>query len=219
MTFSFGGEYLIHAAGQRSQWVGDPDPHPGEWSTLFLCRRCKNGVVIRVFGPSGEKLGLAPSGCSGDLLLEGFKLISLYPKPQAVKAPAHVPGPIARNFEEATRNVRRGEHTSAVMMLRRVLDRATIELAPKDKRAEFEHMRLLDRIKALPKEKALTPSMLEWAHVMRVMGGEAEHTKDADEAGATEMLHFTEMFLIYAFTLPGRVAVYRKQAQAKKAEG
>ena len=235
MTFDFAGQYKVRSADRDSRrFLDDPVP-PGIWKTFFVCRRCKEGVVLKVV--NAPRLGLQPSDCEDDLLsaggagaggvgseagavstgvsTRGFTSITIHPKPTPIDVPDHVPDQIAENYTEATANLHQRHFTSAAMMLRRVLDRTTLELAPKARKAEFQKMRLSDRIAELPRERALTPTMREWADVIRLMGRDAEHRQDADEASATELHQFTELFLIYAFTLPGRVKAYRDQAQDK----
>ena len=214
MTFDFAGDYPVRPPDPPLRSLNVSRPHPGIWNTFFVCRGCRNAVVIKVYG-SRDAFGRAPHDCSTDLFSEGFEPIELYPGPRKLEALEHVPEQLAANYREATRNLNRHEYTSAVMMLRRILDRATVDLAPKDRKAQSRKMRLSDRIKQLPMDKALTPAMREWADVICLVGGDPEHNKDADEASATELHQFTELFLIYAFTLPGRVVAYRKEAQAK----
>ena len=50
--------------------------------------------------------------------------------------------------------------------------------------------------------------MKAWADIIRWDGNEATHEEDEvfEEQDATRMRDFTEVFLLYAFTLPGRVA-------------
>ena len=96
------------------------------------------------------------------------------------------------------------------MMFRRVLQRATSSLAPKG--TDFRNMRLVARIDALEEKRSITPAMKAWAHNIRVEGNDATHEEDEEfsEQRARGMKDFTELFLIYAFTLPARIEASNK---------
>ncbi|MCY4376478.1 MAG: DUF4145 domain-containing protein [Spirochaetaceae bacterium] len=210
MTFDLAGERLVSAP--IIQW---PDEEPLElavWNTFFVCRRCQEGVVLKARGLPYPNHREKPSSCSDELISAGFEPIEFHPKPADLKAPEHVPAAIARNYIEATDNLRRRVYTSAAMMFRKVLERATREMAPEDKKAKFRRMRLEPRIDALADDGALTDGMRDWAHLIRLDGNEAVHDEDADEATATQLQAFTELFLIYAFTLPERVTKHGGKA-------
>jgi len=83
------------------------------------------------------------------------------------------------------------------MMFRKVIDVATKELgATKGK--------LQPRIDELAAKHAITPAMQEWAHAIRLDGNEAAHEEEPFDKETCEALKsFTELFLMYAFTLPG----------------
>ncbi len=63
---------------------------------------------------------------------------------------------------------------------------------------------LVTRINRASESGKLTPELAKWAHHVRLEGNDAAHDEDpftAEEAGA---LHkFTELVLMYLFTLPG----------------
>lgn len=49
--------------------------------------------------------------------------------------------------------------------------------------------------------------MQEWAHAIRLDGNEAAHEEEPFDKETCEALKsFTELFLMYAFTLPGMLA-------------
>ncbi|WP_343895983.1 DUF4145 domain-containing protein, partial [Craurococcus roseus] len=63
---------------------------------------------------------------------------------------------------------------------------------------------LYKRIESLPQEIGITPAMKEWAHEIRELGNDAAHEDEPFTEAEAKALHsFTEMFLTYAFTLPG----------------
>ena len=178
------------------------------WNCLFMCRNCWDGIVVKLQKRAGYKP--SPSTCHGDPRHYGFDLLELHPKPPKTDAPEHVPNKIAQNYEEAMDNLQRQNWTSAGIMFRKVLERSTLELAPDG--TDFGQMSLFKRIDALAERHAITPAMQEWAHIIRDRGNEAAH-EEFDKASAKQIQGFTEIFLIYAFTLPTRV----EQAQGKTA--
>ena len=178
-----------------------------------MCRRCKDGVVFRVYAPA-EKRELKPSECSGELFHEGFKLISLHPRPQPIEAPEHTPPEVIQTYIDGVGSLRAGRYNAAEAMFRAALDRATKLLAPAGKEEQFRKMQLKARIAKLAEGNAVTTAMSDWADIIREKGNETLHEKDTDKPSATELYHFTEMFLTYAFTLPGQVEAYRHRAQA-----
>jgi len=67
----------------------------------------------------------------------------------------------------------------------------------------------------------LTPAMAEWADFLRDEGNEATHEEEEEftPEQAKQMQEFTELFLTYAFTLPGRVAAAQEKAEGNKSSG
>jgi hypothetical protein len=71
---------------------------------------------------------------------------------------------------------------------------------------------LYDRIEKLPDDKGVTPTMKQWAHEVRLIGRDAAHDDDlVTKEEAEDMQAFIELFLVYAFDLPTRIAA-RKAA-------
>ena len=215
MTFDLAGHRLV--SEPVIEW---PDEVPLElavWNTFFVCRRCQEGVVLKARGLPYPDHRETPSSCSDELISAGFEPIEFHPKPAELKAPEHVPAAIASNYIEAADNLRRRVYTSAAMMFRKVLERATRHMAPEDRSDEFRRMSLFQRINALTEDHELTPAMYDWAHLIRLEGNDAAHDQDANESTATQLQAFTELFLTYAFTLPERVRKHRAKAPADPA--
>ena len=78
-------------------------------------------------------------------------------------------------------------------------------------------MRLFKRINTLEERRLITPAMKEWAHKIRLDGNEATHEEDEDFSSeqAKLMKEFTELFLIYSFTLPARIAASNKATESE----
>jgi len=55
----------------------------------------------------------------------------------------------------------------------------------------------------------IASSLIEWANNVRVVGNEIHELGEVSEEDAMDAAHFTEMFLIYTFTLPRQVADFR----------
>ena len=139
------------------------------WNTFWVCRKCREGVVVKLQASESSK----PSEYSGDPRDKGFQMIAMHPKPYSISAPEHVPIGIAQDYKEASDSLRRENFTSAGLMFRKVLEQATLALAPDQ--GGIRKKRLLDRIDALAGQHLLTPSMRDWAHIIRLEGNEAAH--------------------------------------------
>jgi hypothetical protein len=76
---------------------------------------------------------------------------------------------------------------------------------------------LYDRIENLPDELGVTPTMKLWAHEVRLIGRDAAHDEDlVTKEEAEDMQAFVELFLVYGFDLPSRIAA-RKAAHTAPA--
>jgi Domain of unknown function (DUF4145) len=69
-----------------------------------------------------------------------------------------------------------------------------------------QHRNLGPRIDALAKAGRLTNDLQKWAHHVRLEGNDAAHDEDPFTGPeAEELLDFTELFLTYVYSLPGRL--------------
>ena len=102
------------------------------------------------------------------------------------------------------------------MMFRKVLQRTTTSLQPDE--VNFRRMTLESRINVLAERHLITPTMGELAHIIRLDGNEASHEEDDvfTQCQAVQIRDFTELFLIYAFTLPARVEAFREAADSSQ---
>ena len=132
--------------------------------------------------------------------------MDVYPKPKPVVAPEHLPDNVHRYYMQAADSVRRQSFDAGGVMCRKAIDAAIRETGGDSKET------LERRIDALAASQAITPTMRDWAHEVRLGGNEAAHEEtpfDGDQA--QELLSFTEMFLIYLFTLPEMLAARRRK--------
>jgi hypothetical protein len=100
---------------------------------------------------------------------------------------------------------------------RKVIDIATLALDPTLK----SRQNLEQRIDALYEAGKLSAGLRGLAHVIRLDGNEEVHEPDlTDEAEASQLKDFTELFLTYVFTMPAAVskAVARRPKLAAKIE-
>ena len=147
--------------------------------------------------------GPNPAQCEGDPRDHGFEIKDI--PSVGVLVPEHVDEEIAADFEEAVANLKGGRFTSAGIMFRRVLERATVALDPSSQTDN-----LYTRIEKLAKASVISQELQESATIIRIEGNTAAHgAREEFTSETAEQLHqFTELFLTYAFTLPAKVKAY-----------
>lgn len=194
--------------------VGD---YPGRESQhdywVFLrCRICWAGVVAVFHDKTGS--GKAPTPQKGLPWNGEFNVEKVYPKePDDAKAPDYVPENVASYYIQGEDSLQRRNWDAAGSMFRKALDTATKALRPADH--AFKKKNLYARIEALAADNAITPDIQDWAHVIRSEGNDAAHDEDPyTETEASELKAFTEMFLVYVFSMPGMVRAKRAEAEA-----
>ena len=203
MNFYFGGAHPNVKPFLRSE-TGSKHK---TWSALFTCGRCGESVVVKLSHINEVSLQFLVTSAD-NLEARKFRIQAVHPEPRKIDAPEHVPQGIAQAYREAEDNLKRGNFTSAGIMFRRALEKATKALGSEE--SNSRRMSLFDRIDALAEKQAITPAMKDWAHLVRLEGNEAAHGSDDFDRESAEQIHsFTELFLIYAFTLPKRVAQAR----------
>ena len=154
-----------------------------EWNTLFVCRQCRMGIVVRF----SHYRNMDPKDCIGDPRTDGFNLESVHPEPIIPSAPDHVPDPLAKNYVEALKNLKSGQFNSAGIMFRRVLEIATKQLAPGTNQDN-----LSKRISKLVANGKISSEMGELADCIRDEGNAATHeVDDFDKESAEQIYEFT----------------------------
>ena len=113
MTERTGFEFI----GQRM--YGDGTVSRPAWNTFWMCRKCQEGVVVKL---KRVRRGGDPGQCQGDPTDRSFTIVEIHPKPPPIEAPEHVPDAIAEDYAEAMDNLRRENWNSAGVMIRRVLE-------------------------------------------------------------------------------------------------
>lgn len=192
---------------------GQIEKKNNEHSVSFLCRSCGNPTSVNVLSPSGyNPMGYAKN--YGDTSIPDslkFPLLDYFPKPEISSAPESSPARAAKFFVEAKDNLKRGNYETSVMLCRKVVDISTKAILGDDSGKE----QLSKRISMLHAQGKITEQMREWAHIVRFDANGAVHSdEEFTQQEAEEMIGFTEVFLIYSFTLPEMVRL----KQEKKAK-
>jgi hypothetical protein len=177
------------------------------YDVSFYCRSCEQAGIAVVgsgssYGPyQKSRLNNEINIVIPDGGLE-FSLLTVHPKPEAHVAPDNSPQKAAESFVEAKDNIQRGRYETAVMLCRKVMDIATRRLLGDESKNET----LVKRISMLHGKALITDQMKDWAHIVRIDSNGAVHSdEEFTKAEAEEMIGFTEVFLIYSFTLPEMV--------------
>jgi hypothetical protein len=114
-----------------------------------------------------------------------------------------VPTKIAVTYIESCDNKQAQHYETSAILARKVIDLATKVLRGEAAKSE----KLYQRIDALREEGVITEAMADWAHAVRLDGNGPTHSdEDVNEVEATNLLNFTEAFLLYSFTLPAMVS-------------
>jgi hypothetical protein len=132
------------------------------------------------------------------------KLMEIWPKRQPAEAPQHLPPNVASYYLQGVDNLRCRNFDAAGTMFRKSLDAGLKKIDPAGRGS------LEKRIDSLSDTTGVTPAMKSWAHQIRHLGNDAAHEDEPftlEEAGALQS--FTELFLTYAFTLPGMLIARR----------
>ncbi|WP_232829676.1 DUF4145 domain-containing protein [Rahnella sp. NRRL B-41462] len=141
-----------------------------------------------------------------------FRLVDYFPKARSHTAPDDCPERAAKFFIEAKENLHKGNFETSVMLCRKVLDIATREILGDESKKE----QLSQRISMLHGKGLITEQMKEWAHIVRIDSNGAVHSdEEFTKDDAEEMIGFTEVFLIYSFTLPAMVEA-NKQSKVQQ---
>ena len=172
------------------------------YTTAFYCSGCFSGVIAEIKLTAGQ----SPLQYHGDIDENPNQhILKLYPKPQETKIPKNLPANINRFFMQASDSFKASSFDASSMMSRKTLEVAVKTLEP------TATGNLYKRIESLAKQNLITPDLKDWAHIIRDDGNTAAHEEDpVTKEHAEELLAFTEMFLMYTFTMPSMVKEKRK---------
>lgn len=186
----------------------------------YSCRSCGGAgiaVVEKYSSGATPALALALAKQNGHVNVmipgqSGFTLREVFPKPSIITAPECTPPRAAQSYIEAKENIQRSRFDTAVMLCRKVLDIVTRNLLGDDSKDE----KLVKRISMLHSKGIITEQMKDWAHIVRIDSNGAVHSdEEFTKEDTEEMLGFTEVFLIYSFTLPAMVEA-KKQSKEQQ---
>lgn len=169
------------------------------FTVFFHCNHCDGGISALV----KQFRNVTPHNYNSDINNDSRKFFvsNTYPKFEEKMAPEHLPENIKKFFLEGVDNFTQGKWDSAGTMFRKVLDVSTRKLCTN---AKARSMTLEDRIDDMADKNLITPSMQEWAHEIRLIGNDCAHDDEPiGEKDATDIYKFTELFLMYSYTLPG----------------
>lgn len=189
---------MLEAFGEQRK--GEDEPF---YDVSFMCRSCHNsGIAVVRSNASHGPLITANGRVSGMSIPSDdpkFVLLGIIPKVNNNTAPENTPERAAKFFIESKDDFQRGRYETCVMNCRKVMDIATKVLMGDEAKDE----KLSKRITMLFSKGKITEQMKDWAHIVRIDSNGAIHSDEEFTKEETkQILGFTEVFLMYSFTLP-----------------
>ena len=167
------------------EWRGEGDYASYE-DALAICGFC-NRTVLAEF-EDGEMVRIIPSP----------------PEP-----PMYLPDNVENYFRQGVNNLS-GNYDAAGSMFRKALETGLKQKFPDDKNRTFKPLK--KRIEEAAKQGNLAPDLAEWADKIRDGGNDAVHEEEPFlEEEAQDLRYFTELVLLYLFTLPEKLELARGQ--------
>jgi hypothetical protein len=153
----------------------------------------------------------AMSRQDGTLNKEKYRRTEIWPEAPTPNIPDGIPGSVARVLVQAESNfAQAGNEEAAATMYRK-----SLELALKDVDATLTGT-LAAKIQSLGAQHKLTPSLVDWAHEVRLLGNFGAHEDEAISRSDLEALRdFVDLILRYLFTLP---SLLEKRRAKQKSE-
>lgn len=179
---------------------------PKLFTVALRCGGCHEGYIATFSCAAGN----SPHNTQGNLETTHYiSLINEYPQAIATEAPRYLPENIERFYLQAADNVKTGNCDAASMMSRKVLEVAVKKLNPQGSGTLYK------RIEQLHSSGQVTDSLKDWAHIIRDDGNDAAHEEEpVTPQFADEILSFTELFLMYTFTMPGMVDAKKSNSES-----
>lgn len=193
--------------GRQEEWV----VHDG----LYKCGYCSRGIYVALEKPVSPYQSNSVSELSGPPTENGWRVKNVAPARRTEAAPLHTPDNIGSFYTQGLRALNRRDYDAAGMSLRKSIDVATKHLIRSASITEGAIKKnLAQRIDVLGENYLLTPQLVEWGHEIRLDGNEAAHDDVPYSKDDAEVLaDFVEVFLRYAFQIPGMLAEKRKEAR------
>lgn len=180
----------------------------------FKCRSCQKVGIIAVNIHGHSKMPFyAASNSSYDVVIPSssneYEIVEIIPETKSPSAPENTPPRAAKFFVESKDDFQRGKYETCVMNCRKVIDIATKALMGEDAKDE----KLSQRISMLSAKGKITEDMKDWAHIVRIDSNGAVHSdEEFTKEEAEQILGFTEVFLMYSFTLPAMIEKRRSES-------
>src|SRR5579875_1785339 len=191
-----------------------PPGQPAKYRVPAICFNCEEMVVL-IFENTGQGQR-QPTQCNADPTREGWAVVNTYPKPKPSRCPSHTPDELKRVFLQAANALKRGDPDASGVMSRKVVDISTQRLLEAE---SGNYRNIYQRVEAVAAKGLLTPELKEWAHELRLGGGDAAHDLNPfTQEEADELLEFAELYLTYVYTLPNRLKERRARAEREKAK-
>lgn len=195
-------------------FVAAPRNSPNLVTAVFSCNGCRDITCVRIYEGPNDSAPLFQQTGNLEEMAGYFNLaiVDSYPKTEEQTAPNFTSKTVERTYLQGVDNARRKQNDAAAAMFRKALDVATCELDE-----NLQKLALAARINALFDAGRLTEDLKEWAHAIRLDGNKGAHgaTELTDEEIA-QLESFTELFLIYTFTLPAQVATKKMAAESAR---
>ena len=187
-------------AAFHSEAIGAADyedaPYTSDHYSIAICGRCDQPFLVH------QRLSGVPA--EFETVIEQNLL---YPSDSHLPL-EHVPAPVSRAYEQATRSFSTGLYEPCTLMCRKTLDAAATSLGASGGS-------LNTKLKTLHESGQIDQRLLDWAHAVRLLGNEAAHDPDAEvsKEDARDVLDFTEAILIYVFILNRRLERLRARRE------
>lgn len=193
---------------KNSGFVANASVHnPNETNMISLfgvCKNCGRGVVFycKKTGANGNP----PERLHGQVLMEGYKPILIWPEPPQPDIPANLPATVLKRIIETETAFA----AASMPMLIGIGLRGVVEAAVKDLHPEATGS-LYKRIEAM--KDLLPDSLIKLLHAVRIFGNDSAHdlaevdmTPNEMQAEIVAVRELVRLFLTYAYELPARVA-------------
>ncbi|HHN8583776.1 DUF4145 domain-containing protein [Providencia rettgeri] len=190
------------------------------YDVAFTCRSCSgSGIAVVHSNDSYAPLHTTSQSTSNVVLSldaaknRKFAISEIIPEIKSHEAPENTPERAAKFFIESKDDFQRGRYETSVMNCRKVIDISTKYLMGESVR----DINLNKRINTLFEQGKITEQMNSWAHIVRIDGNGAAHSdEEISKEEAEQILGFTEVFLMYSFTLPAMIE--RRRSESGEAE-
>ncbi len=178
----------------------------------FKCRSCQQVGVVVVYIDHHRIAPLKNSQQGHDIIIPSnsneYEILEVIPEIRSSSAPENTPERAAKFFIESKDDFQRGRYETSVMNCRKVIDIATKALMGDEAKDE----KLSQRISMLFAKGKITEDMKDWAHIVRIDSNGAVHSdEEFTKEEAEQILGFTEVFLMYSFTLPAMIEKRRSE--------